>query len=168
MSEQTPKKVKKLAKEIEGSVVKISVEGGTPMEFDFTTLPKDIRVKFGPFGLGHKLGDAAAGKSGAEAEEAINKVWEGLMSGDWTTRAPAAPSSRRSPSPKTSATSTKLSSRPPRISWPSSVSTSNSFREAVETPLQPPLNKLTILHFSFSFNPLTPRTGARAVEVAPT
>lgn len=91
MSEQTPKKVKKLAKEIEGSVVKISVEGGVPMEFDFTTLPKDIRVKFGPFGLGHKLGDAAAGKSGAEAEEAINKVWEGLMSGDWTTRAPAAP-----------------------------------------------------------------------------
>ena len=85
------KKTKKLSKEIEGSVVKISVEGGTSMEFDFQTLPKDIRVKFGPFGLAHKLGDAAAGKSGAEAEEAINKVWEGLMSGDWTTRAPAAP-----------------------------------------------------------------------------
>ena len=61
------------------------------MEFDFMQLPKDIRVKFGPFGLGHKLGDSAAGKSGAEAEESINKVWEGLMSGDWTTRAPAAP-----------------------------------------------------------------------------
>jgi hypothetical protein len=41
--------------------------------------------------LSHKLGDAAAGKSGAEAEEAINKVFEGLASGDWTTRAPAAP-----------------------------------------------------------------------------
>jgi hypothetical protein len=92
MSEVTEvKKTKKLAKEIEGSVVKISVEGGVPMEFDFAALPKDIRVKFGPFGLGHKLGDAAAGKSGAEAEESINKVWEGLMSGDWTTRAPAAP-----------------------------------------------------------------------------
>ena len=97
MSEnQTPevlevKKTKKLAKEIEGSVVKISVDGGSPMEFDFMQLPKDIRVKFGPFGLSHKLGDSAAGKSGAEAEESINKVWEGLMSGDWTTRAPAAP-----------------------------------------------------------------------------
>ena len=95
MSEQTHevevKKTKKLAKEIEGSLVKISVEGGIPMEFDFATLPKDIRVKFGPFGLGHKLGDAAASKSGTEAEESINKVWEGLMSGDWTTRAPAAP-----------------------------------------------------------------------------
>ena len=85
------KKTKKLAKEIEGSVVTITVEGGTPMQFDFATLPKDIRVKFGPFGLGHKLGDAAAGKSGAEAEESITKVWEGLMAGDWTTRAPAAP-----------------------------------------------------------------------------
>ena len=85
------KKTKKLAKEIEGSVVKISVDGGSPMEFDFMQLPKDIRVKFGPFGLSHKLGDSAAGKSGAEAEESINKVWEGLMSGDWTTRAPAAP-----------------------------------------------------------------------------
>ena len=85
------KKTKKLAKEIEGSVVKISVEGNTPMEFDFAALPKDIRVKFGPFGLAHKLGDSAAGKTGAEAEESINKVWEGLMSGDWTTRAPAAP-----------------------------------------------------------------------------
>ena len=85
------KKTKKLAKEIEGSVVTITVEGGTPLQFDFAALPKDIRVKCGPFGLGHKLGDAAAGKSGAEAEESITKVWEGLMAGDWTTRAPAAP-----------------------------------------------------------------------------
>jgi len=94
MSEnQTPevKKTKKLAKEIEGAIVRITVEGGSPLEFDFASLPKDIRVKFGPFGLGHKLGDAAAGKSGVEAEESITKVWEGLMSGDWTTRAPAAP-----------------------------------------------------------------------------
>lgn len=92
MSEvQEVKKTKKLAKEIEGSIVSITVDGGAPMQFDFAALPKDIRVKFGPFGLGHKLGDSAAGKSGAEAEESINKVWEGLMAGDWTTRAPAAP-----------------------------------------------------------------------------
>lgn len=92
MSEvQEVKKTKKLAKEIEGSIVSITVDGGSPMQFDFAALPKDIRVKFGPFGLGHKLGDSAAGKSGAEAEESINKVWEGLMAGDWTTRAPAAP-----------------------------------------------------------------------------
>jgi hypothetical protein len=85
------KKTKKLSKEIEGSIITISVEGGAPLVYDFASLPKDIRAKLGPFGLGHKLGDAAAGKSGAEAEEAINKVFEGLASGDWTTRAPAAP-----------------------------------------------------------------------------
>lgn len=91
MTEVEVKKTKKLAKEIEGSIVSITVEGGIPLQFDFATLPKDIRIKFGPFGLSHKLGDAAAGKAGAEAEEVIKKVWEGLMSGDWTTRAPAAP-----------------------------------------------------------------------------
>ena len=73
------KKTKKLAKEIEGSVVKISVEGGSAMEFDFAALPKDIRVKFGPFGLAHKLGDSAAGTSGAEAEDSLTQVWEGRM-----------------------------------------------------------------------------------------
>ena len=92
MSEQQKvRKIKKLAKEIEGSIVKLSVEGGAFKEYDFAVLPKDIRQKFGPFGLSHKLGDSAAGKSGADAEAAIDKVWEGLMAGDWTTRAPAAP-----------------------------------------------------------------------------
>lgn len=91
MSEQEVRKIKKLAKEIEGSIVKLSVEGGPFKEYDFAVLPKDIRQKFGPFGLSHKLGDSAAGKSGADAEAAIDKVWEGLMAGDWTTRAPAAP-----------------------------------------------------------------------------
>lgn len=86
-----PKKVLKCAKEIEGAVIKISIEGRPEKIYDFATLPKDIRAKLGPFGLGHKLGDAAAGKSGKEAEEAIDKVWEGLASGDWTVRAPAAP-----------------------------------------------------------------------------
>lgn len=85
------RRIKKLTKEIEGNIVKLSVEGGPNKEYDFGVLPKDIRAKLGPFGLGHKLGDAAAGKSGKDAEDAIDKVWEGLMAGDWTTRAPAAP-----------------------------------------------------------------------------
>lgn len=85
------KRTKKLGKGIEGSIVTITVAGHEPKTYDFNELPEDIRAKFGPFGLGHKLGDSAAGKSGTEAVEAIDKVWEGLMSGDWTTRAPAAP-----------------------------------------------------------------------------
>ncbi len=93
MTEETkaPTKIRKVAKEIEGPVVKISVEGRPEKLYDFGTLPKDIRAKLGPFGLGHKLGDAAAGKSSEDAEAAIDKVWEGLSSGDWTVRAPAAP-----------------------------------------------------------------------------
>lgn len=87
------KRQKKLSKEIEGSQVKITVLGGNlgEMAFDFNNLPEEIRTNLGPFGLGHKLGDAAAGKEGLEAEEAINKVWEGLMGGDWTVRAPTGP-----------------------------------------------------------------------------
>lgn len=84
---------KKLEKQIDGSAVKISVLGGEKgeMVFDFNTLPDDIKSSLGPFGLNHKLGDAAAGKEGTDAEDSINRVWEGLMAGDWTVRAPAAP-----------------------------------------------------------------------------
>ena len=93
MNETTPevKRTKKLSKSIEGPIVTIEVAGHDALTYDFNTLPKDIRVKFGPFGLGHKLGDSAAGREGQEAVDAINKVWEGLVAGDWTTRAPAAP-----------------------------------------------------------------------------
>lgn len=86
-------KRKKLAKGIEGTVVKITVLGGDKgeMSFDFTTLPADIQAKLVPFGLGHKLGDAAAGTSGKDAEASIQKVWDGLLAGDWSVRAPAQP-----------------------------------------------------------------------------
>lgn len=86
-----PKKAKKLGKSIEGNIVKIS-EGTTEtvIEYDFDALPDAIKAKLGPFGLGHKLGDAAAGKSGQAAIDSINKVWEGLMKNDWSVRAPAA------------------------------------------------------------------------------
>lgn len=91
--EATKKSRRKLMKEIDGTVVKIEALGGNNgvMEFEFLELPDEIQEKFGPFGLSHKLGDSAAGKAGVEAEESISKVWEGLMAGDWTVRAPAAP-----------------------------------------------------------------------------
>jgi hypothetical protein len=84
------KKSKKLAKAIEGNVVTIiEAISGRKLVFDFTTLPKPIQEKLGPFGLGHKLGDAAAGKSGEEAVSSIQHVWDGIKKGDWSTRAPA-------------------------------------------------------------------------------
>ena len=90
-----PKRPKKLSKDLASKpgIVIITVSGGAKgaMEFAFNKLPGKIQQLFGPFGLGHKLGDAAAGRAGKDAESAIGKVFEGLMKGDWSVRAPAAP-----------------------------------------------------------------------------
>jgi hypothetical protein len=84
-------RARKLSKSIEGTVIKIEVIGQETAVYDFSELPADIQAKLGPFGLASKLGDAAAGRDGADAVESIKKVWEGLTKGDWTSRAPAAP-----------------------------------------------------------------------------
>jgi len=85
------KRPKKLDKAIDGTVVKISAIGGVQgeMAFDANDLPAEVQKNLVPFGLGHKLGDAAAGRTGKDAEDAIKKVWEGLLKGDWSVRAPA-------------------------------------------------------------------------------
>ena len=86
---------KKLTKDLttEPNTVIITVAGGEKgaMKFPFAALPEAIQKKFGAFGYGHKLGDSAAGRTGKDAEAAINKVNDGLMNGDWSVRAPAAP-----------------------------------------------------------------------------
>ena len=92
---EAPKRPKKLTKDLvthEGKLA-ITVLGGDQGEmiFDPNELTVEIQDKFIPFGIGHKLGDSAAGRSGVEAETAINKVWEGLKNGDWSVRAPAQP-----------------------------------------------------------------------------
>ena len=60
------------------------------MVFDPTDLPQEIQDRLPAFALNHRLGDAAAGKSGQEAVDAINKVWEGMLANNWSVRAPAA------------------------------------------------------------------------------
>ena len=83
---------KKLEKRIEGTKVIVKeLASGQEREYDFSQLPPEIQEKLGPFGLSHKIGDAAAGKSGEDAVAAMDKVWEGLMAGNWQVRAPAAP-----------------------------------------------------------------------------
>jgi len=92
MSEEATevKKAKKLSKVIEGNILTITEAiTGTKLVFDADKLPANIKANLMPYGLSQKLGDAAAGRSGQDAVDAINKVWEGLMKGDWTTRAPA-------------------------------------------------------------------------------
>lgn len=86
------KRPKKLTKAIEGTEVVITVIGVEgEMRFDAASLSESIQNKLIPFGLGHKLGDAAAGREGLDAKAAIEKVWDGLMKEDWSVRAPAAP-----------------------------------------------------------------------------
>lgn len=89
---ETAKRPKKLQKAIDGTQVVITVIGGAQgeMRFDAAELSPEIQQKLIPFGLSHKLGDAAAGRSGKDAEEAIAKVWEGIKEGNWSVRAPAA------------------------------------------------------------------------------
>jgi hypothetical protein len=85
------KKKRKLAKTIEGNVLTITESAtGTVMTFDAGKLPETIQANLMPYGLSQKLGDAAAGKAGKTAVDAINAVWDGLALGNWKVRAPAA------------------------------------------------------------------------------
>ena len=91
MSEDVVKKTKKLSKVIEGNVLTIAeTVTGAKLVFDADKLPAGIKANLMPYGLSQKLGDAAAGRSGQDAVDAINKVWDGLSKGDWSTRVPAA------------------------------------------------------------------------------
>lgn len=88
------KRTKKLSKEFDKAnqnllTITESVTGKI-LKFDFKALPPAIQANLGPFGMGSKLGDAAAGKEGQEAVDSIQKVWDGLVKGDWSVRAPAA------------------------------------------------------------------------------
>ena len=96
---EKPKKKRVLTKDLasEPGTVILEAGGGTgEKKYKFDLLPLDIQSKLGPFGLGHKLGDGAAGRKGADAEEAIDKIWTGLMAGDWSVRAPAQPKIKES------------------------------------------------------------------------
>lgn len=85
------KKVKKLSKSIEGSVITITeAVTGTVLKYDAAKLPQAIQTNLIYHGLSQKLGDAAAGKEGQEAIDSIKKVYDGLAKGDWSVRAPAA------------------------------------------------------------------------------
>jgi hypothetical protein len=84
-------KKKRLAKVIDGNILTIAeAVTETKLAFDVFDLPESIRSLLTVYGMSQKLGDAAAGKKGQEAVDAINKVWTGLSEGNWSVRAPAA------------------------------------------------------------------------------
>jgi hypothetical protein len=86
------KRTKKLSKTYTGSVVTIT-ESSTDktLVFDISTLSSEIQENLKMHGAIQKLGDAASGKSGQDAVDAIQTVWDGLVAGNWTVRAPATP-----------------------------------------------------------------------------
>jgi len=92
---------KKMGKAVEGTEVIFTFgEEGAEEEirYDCATLPQEIQDRLAPFGLGHKLGDAAASsKTPEESKAAIQRVFEGLMDSKWTTRAPAAEGAEKAP-----------------------------------------------------------------------
>jgi hypothetical protein len=84
------KKSRKLSKVLVGTVLTITESvTGNVLTFDAAKLPAAIQANLMPYGLSQKLGDAAAGRSGQEAINAIQKVYDGLAKGDWSTRVPA-------------------------------------------------------------------------------
>ncbi len=88
---ETIKKAKKLSKVIEGTVLTIT-EGvtNTVLKYDAKAFTPEIKERLMMHGFSQKLGDAAAGKEGLEAVEAIKKVADGIVKGDFTVRVPAA------------------------------------------------------------------------------
>lgn len=82
-----PRKLAKSWKN-DGAIFEVEVlDSNTgPMEFDPEDLPEEIKSAIFRHGLSQKLGDAAAGKSSDEAVEAVNKVWEGLVNGDFNVK----------------------------------------------------------------------------------
>lgn len=89
------KRARKLAKDLATKPGKVIIKalGGKKgaMEFDPKALPKNVQDRLPEIAISHMLGDAAAGRSGVDAEEAITVKWDGLMKGDFSVRAPAAP-----------------------------------------------------------------------------
>lgn len=87
--EVSVKRPKKLSKVINGNVLTITdSETKTILNFDASTLPEAIQKLLMPYGLSQKIGDAAAGKTGQVAVDAMKKVWEGLQKNDWSVRVP--------------------------------------------------------------------------------
>ncbi|RLC74773.1 MAG: hypothetical protein DRJ03_31365 [Chloroflexi bacterium] len=84
--------VKKLDKVPKDNGVEITVVStGQSGFYSVDELSPDIQRKLMIHGLSQVLGDAAAGRDGEDASEAIQRRWETLKSGEWTAKRAAAP-----------------------------------------------------------------------------
>ena len=72
---------------IEGSKLSFVVDSKRKLEVDVAKMPAPIRAQLETHGAKQKIADAAAGKEGQEAFDAIQQVAENLLAGEWSKRA---------------------------------------------------------------------------------
>jgi len=77
---------KKATKKVEGTVVSIAFASGETLSADVTAMPDEIKKHLIVHGLSQKLGDSYAGADEKEAYGCAQRVLEGLMKGEWSTR----------------------------------------------------------------------------------
>ena len=90
MAEQKSTRAKVLDKDYDvdaGKIVITFQASGNKLEGLLSSLKPEIVTRAALHGLNQKLGDAAAGKQGDDAEEAVTSVWEQLVGGDWNAKA---------------------------------------------------------------------------------
>jgi len=77
---------KKASKKVEGTTVTIEFATGQTLTANAADLPDEMKRNLIVHGLSQKLGDSYAGADEKEAFDCANRVLEGLMKGEWSTR----------------------------------------------------------------------------------
>lgn len=67
------------------------MRSSTNFTFDLTKVNNDVARELFLHGIVQKVGDAAAGKSGIEADSAMAKVADALYAGEWSSRGAGEP-----------------------------------------------------------------------------
>jgi hypothetical protein len=79
---------KKLGKKIEQNEVVFNI-GEEEVRYDTALLSQEVKDRLVVFGAGHKLGDSAASaKTPEDMKKNIQRVWDGMIAGNWSTRVP--------------------------------------------------------------------------------
>jgi len=90
MAEEVTKKVKKVAKVVDGFTLTVTTAEGDVLVYDASTLSQAIKDNLLMHGLSQKIGDCFAGKEAAEGKAQAEKTFEALVKGEWSIRVPAA------------------------------------------------------------------------------
>lgn len=73
-------------------VLKIEIVNGETLIFNPSDLPTEIQKLLPTVALSHRLGDAVAGIAEPELIKAnLEKVWQGMLEGNWKIRKPGTP-----------------------------------------------------------------------------